>query len=397
VSGVAIGSAVWVDGIDFVMASPPDVPALVAPPDGATGVPTAPTLEVHVDDPDGGDLATWFYGRTAGSPPGSDFTLVVLPDTQHYTDADDVRAAIYRQQTQWIVDQRSALNVAFVSHLGDVTESWDGVELEWQRADAAMDILDADGVPNNVAPGNHDLGSGGTTSRYFDLYFPPSRYDLPQNGWYGGWLGEEPGQVQRLNKDNYELFTAGGIDFLILHLEVDPPLYVLAWANDIISRYPDREVIVSTHAFLDGSGTVPSNQVTARPDGTSAAEVWDQLIYPNCNVFLVVSGHYSGEARRTSDNACGLPVHQILTNYQSRTNGGDGWLRYYTFRPTLNQIDAFTYSPSLGKFRDGQQQRVLARAQHGRLGRLPAPRYSDHAGRFVGLDRLARPRECHEL
>ena len=54
--------------------------------------------------------------------------------------------------------------MVFVSHLGDLTENFDAIEVEWQRADAAMDILDAAGIPNNVAPGNHDLGAGGTTS-----------------------------------------------------------------------------------------------------------------------------------------------------------------------------------------------------------------------------------------
>ena len=176
-----------------------------------------------------------------------------------------------------------------------------------------------------------------------------------------GWLGEEPGQTQRLNKDNYELFTAGGIDFLVVHLEIDMPTYAVQWADEIIHRYPDRQVILSTHAFLNTSNARPTSRVTTRSDGMSAAQVWDQLVYPNCNVFMVVNGHYPGEGRLTSTNSCGKPVHQIVTDYQSRTNGGDGWLRYYTFKPSKNTIEAKTYSPKLGTFEVDASSEFMSR------------------------------------
>src|SRR5207247_1992160 len=69
-----------------------------------------------------------------------------------------------------------------------------------------------------------------------------------------------------------------------------------------------------------------------------------QIIKPNCNVFMVINGHYPGEGRRTDLNDCGQPVHQILMDYQDRANGGDGWLRYFTFKPSENKIYAYTYS-----------------------------------------------------
>ena len=312
VTGTLTNGPVFVTpGTPFVSTanSAPNVPTNVAPTNGATGVSTSPNLQAGVSDPNGGTLSTAFYGRTAGPVAAGDFTLVVIPDTQHYVD-NALRAPTFNQQTQWIVDNAAALNVVFVSQLGDITENFDTVELEWQRADSAMDILDNAGIPNNLAPGNHDLGTGGTTSNYYDTYFPPSRYDLPANPWYGGYLGEEAGQVQRLNKDNYELFTAGGIDFLVIHLEIDMPTYAVQWADEIIDRYPNRQVILSTHAFVSTSGNPSSSKITTRPDGVSAADVWAQLVAPNCNVFMVVNGHYPGEGRSTANNACGKPVHQ---------------------------------------------------------------------------------------
>jgi VCBS repeat-containing protein len=51
-------------------------------------------------------------------------------------------------------------------------------------------------------------------------------------------------------------------------------------------------------------------------------------------------------------------------DYQSRANGGDGWLRYFTFKPSENRIYAYTYSPTrnngLGEFEtDDSSQFVL--------------------------------------
>ena len=70
----------------------------------------------------------------------------------------------------------------------------------------------------------HQHPSGVAT--FYDQYFPPSRLlGIP---WYGGYLGAEPGDpINRLNKDNYELFSVGGIDFLIIHLETDMAGYAV--------------------------------------------------------------------------------------------------------------------------------------------------------------------------
>ncbi len=210
INGTLMNGPLWVTGTPFVSTAnnAPNVPTNIAPTDGATGVSVNLTLQVGVSDPNGGQLTTSFDGRTAGPAAAEDFTIVVVPDTQHYVDSAD-RTGTFNQQTQWIVDNADDLNVVFVSQLGDITENFDTVEVEWQRADSAMDILDNAGIPNNLAPGNHDMSTpGAVTSNFYDTYFPPSRYAPHGSTWYGGWLGEETGQIQRLNKDNYELFTA---------------------------------------------------------------------------------------------------------------------------------------------------------------------------------------------
>ena len=156
---------------------------LIAPADGATNVSTSPTLAVTVSDPDGDPLSVTFHGRRATGTPG-DFTIVALPDTQHYVDSANF--PIFTAQTQWIVNNSNPLNIVFTTQLGDIVQNIDAVELEWQRADTSMDVLDNNGIPNSVVPGNHDLNTAGV-GNFFDQYFPPSRYlGTP---WYGGYLG----------------------------------------------------------------------------------------------------------------------------------------------------------------------------------------------------------------
>ena len=344
ISGTLTNGPLWVDG--FVAPppnAPPAQPTLNAPLDGATDVTTDPTLDVTVADPEGADVTARFFGRPVSSASSTDFTIVAIPDTQHYVDQNGAYLANFTAQVQWIVDHQDDMNIVFTSHLGDIVENVDASNDEWLRSSAQMAVLDSNGAKSGVAPGNHDMSTSGVAEK-FDQYFPVSRYSgFP---WYGGHLGGDPQDtVNRQNKDNYELFSAGGLDFIILHLEYDIPAYVIEWANRILDQYPDRRAIISTHAFLNTSNNRPTSPIY-RPDGTGAADVWTQLVKPNCNVFLVVNGHYPGEGRRTDLNDCGDPVHQVLTDYQSRANGGDGWLRYYTFKPTENKIYAYTYSPS---------------------------------------------------
>lgn len=364
VQGTIVGTGwSWVAGAPFSANLPPDAPTLVGPVNGATGVGTSPALQVLVSDSEQDNLTVSFFGRAvpAASP---DFTLVAIPDTQHYVDSSFYQT--FTAQTQWIVNNRAALNVAFVTQLGDLTQNIDAVQQEWIRADTSMRVLDLAGVPYNVSPGNHDISTAGV-AMFYDQYFPVARF-LPQPS-YGGWLGKEAGEINRENKDNYELFSVGTLDFLVIHLEMDIPDYSLAWADKILKRYPNRRAIISTHIYLDITGTRRTSP-QFRSNGTSAEQVWQQLVKPNCNVFMVVNGHYHGEARRTDLNNCGQPVHQIVQDYQDDPNGGDGWLRYFTFKPAENRIYAYTYSPTrnggLGEYdTDAASQFVLDYAMQG--------------------------------
>ncbi len=153
-------------------------------------------------DCDEGEITCW-EGTCCEPPPCgnhcAEFSIVLLPDTQHYTSMQANNAGnTYYKQMQWIIDRRDELGIEFVIHLGDITDG--NKEEQWAIADQAHAMLDVAGVPYSMVPGNHDYFSPGGFSRsetnYGD-YFGPDRFaDRP---WYGGSLDAE-------NLNNYTFF-----------------------------------------------------------------------------------------------------------------------------------------------------------------------------------------------
>ena len=94
-------------------------------------------------------------------------SIVILPDTQYYAAA---YPDVFADQTNWILGQKTALNIAAVLHVGDIVDTSDS-PYQWDVAGAAMHSLDGI-VPYVVVPGNHDCNDQrvGLT----DLYFGPA-------------------------------------------------------------------------------------------------------------------------------------------------------------------------------------------------------------------------------
>ena len=357
----------------FAAGTPPAAPVLIAPAAGAT-VPPGTPLTVQASDPDDASVEVVFHGAPRGTVPppgvGDPFTFAVLPDTQNYV-ITPTNNPIMTAQAQWFVANRDPLDIAFVAGVGDVVDNYTSAA-QWTRASDNLAIMDAGGVPNSVLPGNHDFNLATGDFTMWNQYLPVSRYrDATWNSpaaSYGGYYGQHqfgPDAADRQNMDNFALFTAGGMDFILVNLELNPPDDVLAWAQRVLSAHPNRRAIVATHAYVNVAGAFSAQVQRTDVPGNSGAAIWQKLIQPNCNVFLVVNGHFTdlldGEANRTDLNACGRPVHGALSDYQGRPNGGDGWLRYYTFTPAANEIRATTYSPTLNAYEtDPDSSFVLA-------------------------------------
>jgi hypothetical protein len=299
--------------------------------------------------------------------PGS-FTLVVLPDTQGYT--NERFAHHYHAQTQWIADNAQKYNIKNVLHLGDVTDN--NLCPQWEIARAAMKRLDGV-VPYAIATGNHDHGPRGncaTRETLLNEYFPFA--ESARWPTFGGAM--EDGALE----NTYHLLEAGEQRLLILALEWGPRRQAVEWANRVVADHPDHRVILITHAYLyfddtrydwrkygDDQAWSPYASyygVAALPGGThDGEELWQKLVRRHPNFIMVLNGHVCGDGlgRQASIGDRGNIVQEMLVNYQMRPEGGEGYLRLVEFLPDGQTVQIKTYSPSLGKWRTNPDEQFL--------------------------------------
>ena len=290
--------------------------------------------------------------------------IVALPDTQYYSAS---HPEIFDAQTSWIVDNRTAENIAFVTHLGDVVDSRDNTQ-QWTNAEHSMNILEigAPELPYSVCMGNHDfltypklLGTSDTSR--FSAMFGSSRYE--GESWYPTDPANGRGGV-----DHYQIFSAGGYSILNINLSYAPSDDEISWAQGVISANPGKPTIISTHDYLRADGSrspyyYNDLEIFGIPVGWDVhggEYIWQKLVQDNSQIFLVLCGHdygsgqTPGAARLLSENNAARPVLQVLSDYQNMDNGGDGYLRKVIFDPGTEgrgTISFQTYSPTTDTYR----------------------------------------------
>ena len=281
------------------------------------------------------------------------FVFIILPDTQKYT---MYNPQFFSKQVEWIVTNKDSLNIKFVSHLGDIVQSGGLENSEWETASKAFSLLEKSNIPYGIIPGNHDTDKVDDSTTEFTKYneiFSLNRFI--NKSWFGGNF--------HAYQNNYQLIQVGEIPFIILNLEVDPDGDVLRWADAVLSEYKDRKAVITTHAYLKDDTDERSQVPHFRTNGNSGENIWNKIIINNCNVFLVLSGHFhtnDGENRLISTNDCGAVVYQVAQDYQDRENGGSGLLRIYKFYPKKQKIFVSTYSPVLNQYeRDKDSEFIL--------------------------------------
>lgn len=337
-SGTLTNTPLWTNGFNN---KPPEAPIAPSPASGSYTA-AGTTLCATSSDTNNDDLRIRFYGRKKASD--AKFTIILLPDTQYYTaESRGGSNKIFKSQTTWIAKNRITRNIAYVGQLGDCTDHGDRYEVEWKRADTAIQIIEdssetglPEGIPYGICVGNHDqspmFDANGSTT-FYNKYFGTSRFS--GRSYYGGHNGAN-------NDNHYQLFSAGGFDFLVICFEYDQSSGfsaaegALDWGENLIKQHPNHNVIVLSHWLLneDNSLSTQGNAIYNRYKS-----------YPN--FMLAAAGHVhtgTGEARR-SDTYNGHTVHTTLQDYQFGPNGGNGLLRIYEVDPQTSNIMVKTFSP----------------------------------------------------
>ena len=280
-------------------------------------------------------------------PPADSFSFVVLPDTQGYV--TEKTEPYFVSEIDWILDHRESWNIAFVSHVGDIVDDYKS-DPQWEIARRNMLRLSGK-LPFGFSVGNHDMLSKGESLKFQET-FPSSLFE--KEDWYGGQINN--------NADSYQLITAGGMDFLILHLECNAPDDVLKWADEVLEKYSDRRAMITTHMYLGPLDKpqasrdyydAPKGRMrwhkTHGQQGNTPQQMWDKCFSKHRNLFLICCGDQSRSQamHQTVRGNHGNQVHECLSDYR------DGYFRIYRFEPKENRIVVMTYSPHLQKLCDG--------------------------------------------
>jgi hypothetical protein len=332
-------------------------------------------------------------GLTQAAGAESDLTVVALPDTQKYSENLPLHPAgfppvidpqgtghIFDAQTRWVVDQARQGGIDYLVHLGDIVEHGNDT-IQWNRAKAAMNRLHPDpatqwqGLPYGTCMGNHDnhdpddwpeVPQDISPDRYLEYFSPGHDYQpgrsYSEQSWWAGHSPSGLSNAQIIQADN-------GREVLFLNLAIDVPEAELSWADGLVKAHGDKPAVVSTHRYLydfrllqgrygDGLiGTPGSYAQTGladeqyAPNAVFPQQLWDRFVQVNPNILMVLSGHCHGQYHQVSLNRKGLPVVEVLTDYQDGPNGGNGFLRIMDFDFEAGEIHFETYSPVTGRDR----------------------------------------------
>lgn len=272
----------------------------------------------------------------------SSFVLPVLPDTQFYSRYSESQfypkydTNPFEVQTEWIVEHQDELNVPFVAHVGDVVDQ-EWVTGEWNAAAKAMRILTDGGVPYSVVPGNHDVANSGARSSEASSWQYLQRFDAARMAEQGG--DTFVGSYQNGLSTAY-IFEAEGHRWMSLALAWNASDDTFTWAQSILDAHPGVPVVLSSHAIIN----IAEDQVSPA-DWWWGEELWNRIIRSNEQIVVTLNGHFHGTTMRERTNDAGLPVYQILTDYQMAADGGNGYMTMLEFDLTNDRIDVESVSP----------------------------------------------------
>lgn len=301
------------------------------------------------------------------------FQIAVLADTQYYTgERYGGNMSMFYNQIDWITTNAQKEKIAYVVHVGDITDQGDKTPEQWERAKDAMYRLEKPqpnlpyGIPYGVAVGNHDVRPNGDPNGSkigYTKYF--GRKHFEGRPYYGGAYDNADA-----NDNHYDLFTANGEKFIVLYLVFNDPnkkeFYDVAleekvhnWGAEVLAKHADRKAIVVSHNILRPDTSSKSNFIAGAgqaPKPGTFTKQGKRIIEKfkhSPNVFMMLCGHVSGEALREVKFE-GRTIKVLLTDYQGRRNepftdkdrnGGNGILRLMKLDQANNKLSLRTFIP----------------------------------------------------
>ena len=249
------------------------------------------------------------------------YSIAFLPDLQYMTNRFPTKLGTI---FDYIIDNKEEKNIQYVVGLGDITDN--DKDWEWNVVKAQYDLLDAAGIPYTLVRGNHDIYT--TDKVMFDQTFGKDSDYYKHVAANGGFYDANSAT------NAYVRFEVGNVKYLILCLDWGiKDTKVLDWADQVIADHPDRNVIVTMHAWMNSDATIFEDGDWGLPSSYAAGNInplqmWNNYFAKHTNIDMVVCGHMH------SDNIFAVPVqgtngntvYQILIDSQasdlSVANGG---------------------------------------------------------------------------
>ena len=265
------------------------------------------------------------------------FSIMQISDTQYLS---QTYPSLYNQLTAWIVSNAQVYNLQMVVHTGDVVNIANNIS-QWSNANTAMSTLLSNNIPYCWTAGNHDQLSADEIS------------GNPQNPWLGvNYAAFNATLMQSKSywvssifqgKNTAVKFSYDGINILIINMEYYANSSAVNWMANLINSNPTYHVIVTTHAYLNGSAGY-----MCEDNG-----VWETSFLNTLNnyprVFMTLNGHDTN-GNPASRNKVGSR-DQIFFNRQEldQQKGADS-VRIYIFNVTSGTINVKTFVPYTSSF-----------------------------------------------
>ena len=226
---------------------------------------------------------------------------------------------------------------------------------------------------------------------YFNVPEYTDQFAQNNGGFFSDSDGKHPGRREPRNPKGWIYWSAKtgyhensivnsymekeiyGVKYLFVTVDYNPTQDVLDWLNEFLPQYPDHRVIITTHAYCDGSGGLITSEEgnTVWPMGITGQVMWDECFSRHENIMMIVSGHVGVTQLVTSFNYGdnGNRVLQVLVDPQSydvkevdenkdgviETSGTQdtGLVLYMNFSEDGNTVSFDYYSTLLDKFLKG--------------------------------------------
>ena len=174
----------------------------------------------------------------------------------------------------------------------------------------------------------------------FNAFFNAKRYTQVAGAY-------EKGKVDNI----YTSYTAGDRKWMMLVLEMWPRKAVVDWAKQVVASHPDYNVVIATHYYINGDGTLSTGSGYG---DTSPQYLYDNLVKQYANVKFVVSGHTGQAALRVDTGVKGNKIISYNQTFHSNTTNpvrlievdtSKGSVTSKVYAPATNQtFSAYTTS-----------------------------------------------------